>query len=357
MSAASGCCSMSTTSYVDALAVQLAPQPVAVAAPRRRVHGERLGGRPVSLVVLIEGCRLRRLDWANKDQWPGSGLVKVSTIVAPGVVPCSTRPPSSRASTPSSAGSPKRSAVRSACSPAPAPARPGRSPTASPTAWRRASTSPPRCWRSPSPPERPARCAAGCAGLGIEGVQARTFHSAALRQLRYFWPHIHGTELPTLTESKLGMLATAASRQRVRPDKATSCATSPPRSSGPRSATSVPTTTPASRCAPAAPSTASTPRPSAGCSAATRRSSAPSPAWTWRTSCCSTAGTAGRRRARRRPGPPPVQVVRRRRVPGRLAAPVGAPRPVARRPRRDLRRRRPGPDDLLVRRRRRELPP
>ena len=58
-------------------------------------------------------------------------------------------------------------------------------------------------------------------GLGIEGVQARTFHSAALRQLRYFWPHIHGTELPTLTESKLGMLATAASRQRVRPDKAT----------------------------------------------------------------------------------------------------------------------------------------
>jgi DNA helicase-2/ATP-dependent DNA helicase PcrA len=57
--------------------------------------------------------------------------------------------------------------------------------------------------------------------LGTEGVQARTFHSAALRQLRYFWPHVHGTELPTLTESKLGMLATAASRQRVRPDQAT----------------------------------------------------------------------------------------------------------------------------------------
>src|SRR6478736_9547030 len=32
-------------------------------------------------------------------------------------------------------------------------------------------------------------------GLGVEGVQARTFHSAALRQLRYFWPHVHGTEL------------------------------------------------------------------------------------------------------------------------------------------------------------------
>jgi DNA helicase-2/ATP-dependent DNA helicase PcrA len=58
-------------------------------------------------------------------------------------------------------------------------------------------------------------------GLGAEGVQARTFHSAALRQLRYFWPHVHGTELPTLTESKLGMVATAASRQRVRADQAT----------------------------------------------------------------------------------------------------------------------------------------
>ena len=34
--------------------------------------------------------------------------------------------------------------------------------------------------------------------LGAEGVQARTFHSAALRQLRYFWPHVNGTELPTL---------------------------------------------------------------------------------------------------------------------------------------------------------------
>ena len=40
--------------------------------------------------------------------------------------------------------------------------------------------------------------------LGAAGVQARTFHSAALRQLRFFWPHVHGSELPTLTESKLG---------------------------------------------------------------------------------------------------------------------------------------------------------
>jgi len=56
--------------------------------------------------------------------------------------------------------------------------------------------------------------------FGAQAVQARTFHSAALRQLRYFWPHVHGTELPTLTESKIGLLATAARRQRVSADQA-----------------------------------------------------------------------------------------------------------------------------------------
>lgn len=57
-------------------------------------------------------------------------------------------------------------------------------------------------------------------GLGAGGVQARTFHSAALRQLRYFWPHVHGTELPQLTESKLGMVASAARRLRINTDQA-----------------------------------------------------------------------------------------------------------------------------------------
>ena len=56
--------------------------------------------------------------------------------------------------------------------------------------------------------------------LGAAGVQARTFHSAALRQLRFFWPHVHGTQLPTLTESKLAMLAAAARRCRVPGDQA-----------------------------------------------------------------------------------------------------------------------------------------
>src|SRR4029453_12994806 len=30
--------------------------------------------------------------------------------------------------------------------------------------------------------------------LGADGVQARTFHSAALRQARYFWPKVYGGE-------------------------------------------------------------------------------------------------------------------------------------------------------------------
>ena len=57
--------------------------------------------------------------------------------------------------------------------------------------------------------------------LGAAGVQARTFHSAALRQARYFWPRVYGGELPALTESKLPLLANAARRNRVDVDQAT----------------------------------------------------------------------------------------------------------------------------------------
>src|SRR3954447_19396770 len=56
--------------------------------------------------------------------------------------------------------------------------------------------------------------------LGAPGVQARTFHSAALRQLRWFWPTTYGGELPTLTESKLALVAGAARRLRVQSDQA-----------------------------------------------------------------------------------------------------------------------------------------
>jgi DNA helicase-2/ATP-dependent DNA helicase PcrA len=51
--------------------------------------------------------------------------------------------------------------------------------------------------------------------LGVGGVQARTFHSAALRQLTYFWPRVVGGQIPRLVASKAGLLAEAAGRARV----------------------------------------------------------------------------------------------------------------------------------------------
>ena len=44
------------------------------------------------------------------------------------------------------------------------------------------------------------------AQLGVEGVQARTFHSAALRQLRYFWPRVVGGQVPEILPSKTRVL-------------------------------------------------------------------------------------------------------------------------------------------------------
>jgi DNA helicase-2/ATP-dependent DNA helicase PcrA len=57
-------------------------------------------------------------------------------------------------------------------------------------------------------------------GLNVSGVQARTFHSAALRQLQYFWPRISGGGRPSLIESKLPSVRAAAARTRVAVDPA-----------------------------------------------------------------------------------------------------------------------------------------
>ena len=56
--------------------------------------------------------------------------------------------------------------------------------------------------------------------LGAPGVQARTFHSAALRQARFFWPKVYGGELPELSVSKLPFLGEAARRSRVGTEQA-----------------------------------------------------------------------------------------------------------------------------------------
>ena len=57
--------------------------------------------------------------------------------------------------------------------------------------------------------------------LGAEGVQARTFHSAALRQLRYFWPRLSGGEFPELLPTKARLVAEAARTVGLPTDAAT----------------------------------------------------------------------------------------------------------------------------------------
>ncbi|MFF4562989.1 ATP-dependent DNA helicase UvrD2 [Streptomyces sp. NPDC001435] len=55
--------------------------------------------------------------------------------------------------------------------------------------------------------------------LGAQGVQARTFHSAALRQLQYFWPKAIGGSLPRLVDRKIQLVADAAAACRIRLDR------------------------------------------------------------------------------------------------------------------------------------------
>ncbi|MGI9196679.1 MAG: ATP-dependent DNA helicase UvrD2 [Candidatus Nanopelagicales bacterium] len=49
-------------------------------------------------------------------------------------------------------------------------------------------------------------------GLGVEGVQVRTFHAAALRQLRHFWPRIVGGSAPEVLGRSSPLVAEAAKR-------------------------------------------------------------------------------------------------------------------------------------------------
>ncbi len=55
--------------------------------------------------------------------------------------------------------------------------------------------------------------------LGAGGVQARTFHSAALRQLQFFWPKAVGGDMPRLLDRKIQLVAEAAARCRIRLDR------------------------------------------------------------------------------------------------------------------------------------------
>jgi DNA helicase-2/ATP-dependent DNA helicase PcrA len=55
--------------------------------------------------------------------------------------------------------------------------------------------------------------------LGVGGVQSRTFHAAALRQLHYFWPMAVGGPAPEVMAQKAGAVAEAAGRLGMRFDR------------------------------------------------------------------------------------------------------------------------------------------
>jgi DNA helicase-2/ATP-dependent DNA helicase PcrA len=48
--------------------------------------------------------------------------------------------------------------------------------------------------------------------LGAGGVQAQTFHAAAFRQLRYFWPRVHETQMWQLADNKFRLVMQAANK-------------------------------------------------------------------------------------------------------------------------------------------------
>lgn len=55
--------------------------------------------------------------------------------------------------------------------------------------------------------------------LGVAGVQARTFHAAALKQLSYFWPRVVGGAPPRIMEHKAQAVAEAARRLGMEVDR------------------------------------------------------------------------------------------------------------------------------------------
>src|SRR5256885_4012052 len=67
-----------------------------------------------------------------------------------------------------------------------------------------------------------AELRARLAGLGAEGVQARTFHAAALRQVRFFAPRLlSGRAMPELIDSKARLVTLSAAPAGVRADRTT----------------------------------------------------------------------------------------------------------------------------------------
>ncbi len=263
---------------------------------------------------------------------------------------CPTRPPiCSPTSIPPSARRSSPRAGRSASWPARGRARPGRSRVGWPTRSR------PERWRrrhvlvvtftDKAAGEMRERLAA----LGRPGVAAATFHAAALRQLRHFWPRATGRELPAILDSKVALLVDLA---RALPGGYRYVAV--------RDLAGEIEWAKARRVAPGAYEAGgrrrrprrSPPRPAVRAALPTLRGGqgAVGPDRLRGHARADRPAHRGRRLDRPR-GPRPLPLVQRRRVPGHERAPAGAPRRLARRAGGPGRRRRRGPDDLHVHRR------
>lgn len=57
--------------------------------------------------------------------------------------------------------------------------------------------------------------------LGAGGVQARTFHAAALRQAQHFWPRAYGAALPAVADQRMSLVAEAMRKLRLAPEATT----------------------------------------------------------------------------------------------------------------------------------------
>lgn len=55
--------------------------------------------------------------------------------------------------------------------------------------------------------------------LGVPGIQARTFHSAALRQLSYFWPQAIGGDMPEIAPYKASLIVASCAQLGITVDK------------------------------------------------------------------------------------------------------------------------------------------
>jgi DNA helicase-2/ATP-dependent DNA helicase PcrA len=56
--------------------------------------------------------------------------------------------------------------------------------------------------------------------MGVAGVQSRTFHSACLRQAKFFWPEIYNAQLPPVVENRSGLVVQACQRVGITPSDA-----------------------------------------------------------------------------------------------------------------------------------------